>query len=93
MVPTNQRWAFLIDHPPDKGARANGSAQPLINVVNGIIRPFIILDSEIEDGIIIYRLKPDEGYIDDPELEAELMPEYINNTLVHIAIIVEEVNI
>ena len=65
MVPTNQRWAFIFERPPDnQGVRANGSAQLLINVVNGIIRPFTIP----------YRLIPDEGYKDDPQLETELMP-------------------
>ena len=98
MVPTNQRWAFMFDRPPDNGGvRANGSAQLLINVVNGIVRPFTILDSEIDDiygttNAIIYRLVPDDGYKDDPSLETELMPEYINNTLTYIALIVEEVN-
>ena len=75
MVPTNQRWAFIFERPPDsKGVRANGSAQLLINVVNGIIRPFTILDSSMEDHLITYRLIPDEGYKDDPQLKPELMP-------------------
>jgi hypothetical protein len=76
MVPTNQRWAFIFERPPDnQGVRANGSAQLLINVVNGIIRPFTILDSSIDDDhLITYRLIPDEGYKDDPQLETELMP-------------------
>lgn len=75
IVPTNQRWAFIFERPPDKpGVRANGSAQLLINTVNGIIRPFTVLDSEIEDHLITYRLIPDEGYKDDPDLKAELMP-------------------
>ena len=74
MVPTNQRWAFIFERPPDnQGVRANGSAQLLINVVNGIIRPFTILDSVVEDNLITYRLIPDEGYKDDPQLETELM--------------------
>ena len=97
MVPTNQRWAFIFNRPPDNGGvRANGSAQLLINVVNGIVRPFTILDSEIDDidgnTTILYRLVPDDGYKDDPSLETELMPEYIDNTLEYIALIVEEVN-
>lgn len=95
MVPTNQRWAFIFERPPGKtGVRANGSAQLLINVVNGIIRPFTILDSEIdEDHLITYRLIPDEGYKDDPKLISELMLENINGIPTKFAIIVEEVNI
>ena len=94
MVPTNQRWAFIFEQPPNnQGVRDNGSAQLLINTVNGIIRPFTVLDSKIEDHLIYYRLIPDEGYKDDPELDSELMIENINNTLTKFAIIVEEVNI
>lgn len=90
MVPTNQRWAFIFERPPDnQGVRANGSAQLLINVVNGILRPFTILDSTIdEDHLITYRLIPDEGYKDDPALETELMP--INDNQFG-CIIIEEV--
>ena len=92
MIICNQRWNFIFDKPPN-GVRPNRSAQLLINTVTGIIRPFTVLDSSIdEDEQIAYRLIPDEGYQDDPELESELMIEYINNTLTKFAIIVEEVN-
>lgn len=58
-----------------------------------MIRPFTVLDSSIdEDEQITYRLIPDEGYQDDPDLESELMIENINGSLVKFAIIVEEVN-
>lgn len=58
-----------------------------------MIRPFTVLDSSIdEDDQITYRLIPDEGYQDDPELESELMIENINGSLTKFAIIVEEVN-
>lgn len=59
-----------------------------------MIRPFTVLDSSIdEDEQITYRLIPDEGYQDDPELESELMLENINGIPTKFAIIVEEVNI
>lgn len=59
-----------------------------------MIRPFTVLDSSIdEDEQITYRLVPDEGYQDDPELESELMLENINGIPTKFAIIVEEVNI
>ena len=94
IVPTNQRWAFIFERPPDKkGVRANGSAQLLINTVNGIIRPFTVLDSSIENHLITYRLIPDDGYKDDPQLETELMLENINGIPTKFAIIAEEVNI
>lgn len=93
MIICNQRWNFIFDKPPN-GIRANKSAQLLINTVTGIIRPFTVLDSFIdEDDQITYRLIPDDGYQDDPELESELMIENINNTLTKFAIIVEEVNV
>lgn len=58
-----------------------------------MIRPFTVLDSSIdEDEQITYRLIPDEGYQDDPELETELMLENINGIPTKFAIIVEEVN-
>lgn len=58
-----------------------------------MIRPFTVLDSSIdEDEQITYRLIPDEGYQDDPDLESELMVENINGSLTKFAIIVEEVN-
>ena len=92
MIICEQRWNFIFDKPPN-GIRPNRSAQLLINTVTGIIRPFTVLDSSIdEDNQITYRLIPDEGYQDDPELESELMLEYIDNTLIKFAIIVEEVN-
>ena len=75
MIICNQRWNFIFDRPPN-GIRANKSAQLLINTVNGMIRPFTVLDSSIdEDEQITYRLIPDEGYQDDPDLESELMIE------------------
>ena len=40
-----QRWNFIFESP--KGGREVGSAQPLINTVNGIIKPFTVLDSSI----------------------------------------------
>ena len=93
MIECNQRWNFIFDRPPN-GIRANKSAQLLINTVNGMIRPFTVLDSSIdEDEQIMYRLIPDEGYQDDPELETELMLENINGIPTKFAIIVEEVNI
>ena len=93
MIICEQRWNFIFDKPPN-GIRPNRSAQLLINTVTGIIRPFTVLDSSIdEDNQITYRLIPDEGYQDDPELESELMLEYIDNTLIKFAIIVEEVNV
>ena len=59
-----------------------------------MIRPFTVLDSSIdEDEQITYRLIPDEGYQDDPDLESELMIENINGSLIKFAIIVEEVNV
>lgn len=59
-----------------------------------MIRPFTVLDSSIdEDNQITYRLIPDEGYQDDPELESELMLENISGIPTKFAIIVEEVNI
>ena len=92
MIICNQRWNFIFDRPPN-GIRPNRSAQLLINTVNGMIRPFTVLDSSIdEDEQIMYRLIPDEGYQDDPELESELMIENINSSLTKFAIIVEEVN-
>ena len=58
-----------------------------------MIRPFTVLDSSIdEDEQITYRLIPDEGYQDDPDLESELMIEDINGSLTKFCIIVEEVN-
>lgn len=58
-----------------------------------MIRPFTVLDSSIdEDEQITYRLIPDEGYQDDPDLESELMIENINGSLTKFCIIVEEVN-
>ena len=84
-----QRWNFIFESP--KGERKVGSAQPLINTVNGIIKPFTVLDSSIDDGQIIYRLIPD--YPDDPELDNELMPEVINGKLEKFVIIIEEVTI
>lgn len=58
-----------------------------------MIRPFTVLDSSIdEDEQITYRLIPDDGYQDDPDLESELMIENINGSLTKFAIIVEEVN-
>lgn len=93
MIICNQRWNFIFDRPPN-GIRANNSAQLLINTVNGMIRPFTVLDSSIdEDDQIMYRLIPDEGYQDDPDLESELMIENINGSLTKFAIIVEEVNV
>lgn len=86
-----QRWNFIFDIPPN-GIRGAGSAQPLINTVNGKIAPFIVLDYMIEDGQILYRLKPDQGYEDDPDLELDLMPELINGVWHKIAIIIEEVS-
>lgn len=92
MIICSQRWNFIFDKPPN-GIRPNKSAQLLINTVTGIIRPFTVLDSSIDkDDQITYRLIPDDGYQDDPELESELMIENINNTLTKFAIIVEEVN-
>ncbi len=92
MIICNQRWNFIFDRPPN-GISANKSAQLLINTVNGMIRPFTVLDSSIdEDDQITYRLIPDNGYQDDPELESELMIENINGSLTKFAIIVEEVN-
>lgn len=92
MIICSQRWNFIFDKPPND-IRANKSAQLLINTVTGIIRPFTVLDSSIdEDDQITYRLIPDEGYQDDPELESELMIENINGSLTKFAIIVEEVN-
>lgn len=92
MIICEQRWNFIFDKPPN-GVRPNKSAQLLINTVTGIIRPFTVLDSSIdEDDQITYRLIPDDGYQDDPELESELMIENINNTLTKFCIIVEEVN-
>lgn len=59
-----------------------------------MIRPFTVLDSSIdEDDQITYRLIPDEGYQDDPDLESELMIENINGSLTKFCIIVEEVNV
>lgn len=59
-----------------------------------MIRPFTVLDSSIdEDEQIMYRLIPDEGYQDDPDLESELMIENINGSLTKFCIIVEEVNV
>ena len=93
MIICNQRWNFIFDRPSN-GIRANNSAQLLINTVNGMIRPFTVLDSSIdEDDQITYRLIPDEGYQDDPDLESELMIENINGSLTKFAIIVEEVNV
>lgn len=93
MIICSQRWNFIFDRPPN-GIRANKSAQLLINTVNGMIRPFTVLDSSIdEDEQITYRLIPDDGYQDDPELESELMIENINGSLTKFAIIVEEVNV
>ena len=58
-----------------------------------MIRPFTVLDSSIdEDEQITYRLIPDDGYQDDPDLESELMIENINGSLTKFCIIVEEVN-
>ena len=92
MIECNQRWNFIFDKPPN-GIRANKSAQLLINTVTGIIRPFTVLDSSIdEDEQITYRLIPDDGYQDDPDLESELMIENINGSLTKFCIIVEEVN-
>lgn len=92
MITCSQRWNFIFDKPPN-GVRPNKSAQLLINTVTGIIRPFTVLDSSIdEDEQITYRLIPDDGYQDDPELESELMIENINGSLCKFAIIVEEVN-
>lgn len=92
MITCSQRWNFIFDKPPN-GIRANKSAQLLINTVTGIIRPFTVLDSSIDkDDQITYRLIPDDGYQDDPELESELMIENINGSLTKFAIIVEEVN-
>lgn len=84
-----QRWNFIFEY--SKGGREVGSAQPLINTVNGIIKPFTVLDSSIDDNQIIYRLIPD--YPDDPELENELMPEVINGKLEKFVIIIEGVTI
>lgn len=93
MIICKQRWNFIFDKPPN-GVRPNKSAQLLINTVTGIIRPFTVLDSSIdEDDQITYRLIPDDGYQDDPELESELMIENINGSLTKFAIIVEEVNV
>lgn len=93
MITCSQRWNFIFDKPPN-GIRANKSAQLLINTVTGIIRPFTVLDSSIdEDDQITYRLIPDEGYQDDPDLDSELMIENINGSLTKFAIIVEEVNV
>ncbi len=93
MIICKQRWNFIFDRPPN-GIRPDRSAQLLINTVNGMIRPFTVLDSSIdEDEQITYRLIPDEGYQDDPELESELMLENINGIPTKFAIIVEEVNI
>lgn len=93
MIICKQRWNFIFDRPPN-GIRPDRSAQLLINTVNGMIRPFTVLDSSIdEDEQIMYRLIPDEGYQDDPELESELMLENINGIPTKFAIIVEEVNI
>lgn len=93
MIECNQRWNFIFDKPPN-GIRANRSAQLLINTVTGIIRPFTVLDSSIdEDEQITYRLIPDDGYQDDLELESELMIEYIDNSLTKFAVIIEEVNV
>lgn len=93
MITCSQRWNFIFDKPPN-GIRANKSTQLLINTVTGIIRPFTVLDSSIdEDDQITYRLIPDDGYQDDPELESELMIENINGSLTKFAIIVEEVNV
>lgn len=93
MIICSQRWNFIFDRPPN-GVRPNKSAQLLINTVTGIIRPFTVLDSSIdEDEQITYRLIPDDGYQDDPELESELMIENINGSLTKFAIIVEEVNV
>lgn len=93
MITCSQRWNFIFDKPPN-GIRANKSAQLLINTVTGIIRPFTVLDSSIDkDDQITYRLIPDDGYQDDPELESELMIENINGSLTKFAIIVEEVNV
>jgi hypothetical protein len=93
MIICEQRWNFIFDRPLN-GIRANKSAQLLINTVTGIIRPFTVLDSSIdEDDQITYRLIPDEGYQDDPDLESELMIENINGSLTKFAIIVEEVNV
>ena len=92
MITCSQRWNFIFDKPPN-GIRANKSAQLLINTVTGIIRPFTVLDSSIDkDDQITYRLIPDDGYQDDPDLESELMIENINGSLTKFAIIVEEVN-
>lgn len=92
MITCSQRWNFIFAKPPN-GIRANKSAQLLINTVTGIIRPFTVLDSSIDkDDQITYRLIPDDGYQDDPELESELMIENINGSLTKFAIIVEEVN-
>ena len=93
MITCSQRWNFIFDKPPN-GIRANKAAQLLINTVTGIIRPFTVLDSSIDkDDQITYRLIPDDGYQDDPELESELMIEDINGSLTKFAIIVEEVNV
>ena len=92
MITCSQRWNFIFDKPPN-GVRPNKSAQLLINTVTGIIRPFTVLDSSIDkDEQITYRLIPDDGYQDDPELESELMIENINGSLTKFCIIVEEVN-
>ena len=92
MIICNQRWNFIFDKPPN-GIRAR-SAQLLINTVTGIIRPFTVLDSSIdEDDQITYRLIPDDEYQDDPELESELIIENINGSLTKFAIIVEEANV
>ena len=59
-----------------------------------MIRPFTVLDSSIdEDEQITYRLIPDEGYQDDPDLESELMIENINGSLTKFCIIIEEMNV
>lgn len=93
MITCEQRWNFIFDRPPN-GIRPDRSAQLLINTVNGMIRPFTVLDSSIDgDEQITYRLVPDDGYQDDPELESELMLENINGIPTKFAIIVEEVNI
>lgn len=89
IISLTQRWNFIFEVP--KGGREVGSAQPLINTVNGIIKPFTVLDSSIDDNHIVYRLIPD--YPDDPELDNELMPEVINGKLEKFVIIIEEVTI
>lgn len=91
MIVCEQRWNFIFDRPPN-GIRADKSAQLLINTVNGMIRPFTVLDSSIDEDQIMYRLIPDDGYQDDPDLESELMIENINGSLTKFAIIVEEAN-